>query len=107
MHKSSGKCQLRHTLEILWELPKQDLTKGQMSAQTYKVANVSSDIHLKYFGSYPNRAELKGRTQGSFNAVQDVMDKYPFSNEKAYSVPNLYLFISNTRMLGGQYAPHF
>ena len=78
-----------------------------MSAQTYKVANVSSDIHLKYFGSYPNRAELKGRTQGSFNAVQDVMDKYLFSNEKAYSVPNLYLFISRTRMLGGQYAPHF
>ena len=76
-------------------------------ARTSQVANVSSDIHLKYFGSYPNRAELKGRTQGSFNAVQDVMDKYPFSNEKAYSVPNLYLFISSTRMLGGQYAPHF
>ena len=75
-------------------------------ARTSQVANVSSDIHLKYFGSYPNRAELKGRTQGSFNAVQDVMDKYPFSNEKAYSVPNLYLFISSTRMLGGQYAPH-
>ena len=75
-------------------------------ARTSQVANVSSDIHLKYFGSYPNRAELKGRTQDSFNAVQDVMDKYPFSNEKAYSVPNLYLFISSTRMLGGQYAPH-
>ena len=75
-------------------------------ARTILVANVSSDIHLKYFGSYPNRAELKGRTQGSFSAVHDVMDKYPFSNEQAYSVPNLYLFISSTRMLGGQYALH-